>query len=265
MPHKIFISHNHLDKPIVEPIALKLSNIFGPEQVFYDSWSIRPGDGIIDKMNEGLDAPEFVFFFVSRKSITSEMVKLEWQNALHLATRAKTRLIPVRIDQVDMPAILRQTLYIDLFSIGLEAGIAQIVSVTQGNSSFVSNYPFFSNLSFDKELTGDNILNIIIRASHFLEPNPSFLILVGNNKEEIEWSAIGAPGWYGDFHDEIKLDNGSLHRGITIKPMGATLTPAFPVRLQLIRKSEPIIDFHGILHQQSETNWISIPEKSARC
>lgn len=47
----IFISHNYNDKGIIEPIALKLAEIFGQNQVFYDSWSMQPGDGIIDRMN----------------------------------------------------------------------------------------------------------------------------------------------------------------------------------------------------------------------
>ncbi|MCD5561543.1 toll/interleukin-1 receptor domain-containing protein [Lactobacillus delbrueckii subsp. lactis] len=50
----IFLSHNKLDKAVVEPIAIRLSNLYGQDNVFYDSWSIQPGDGIIDKMNEGL-------------------------------------------------------------------------------------------------------------------------------------------------------------------------------------------------------------------
>lgn len=58
----IFISHNHKDKPIVEPIALKLSEIFGQDKVFYDSWSMQPGDGIIDKVSEGLGETEYFFF-----------------------------------------------------------------------------------------------------------------------------------------------------------------------------------------------------------
>lgn len=45
----IFISHNHKDKHIIEPIALRLRQIFGEKKVFYDSWSIQPGEGIIDK------------------------------------------------------------------------------------------------------------------------------------------------------------------------------------------------------------------------
>ena len=51
---KIFISHNYKDKPIIEPVAIKLGEIYGRENVFYDSWTIQPGDGIIDKMNDGL-------------------------------------------------------------------------------------------------------------------------------------------------------------------------------------------------------------------
>src|SRR4051794_22504450 len=78
----IFISHTHADKPVVEPFALKLAEVFGEDQIFYDSWSIQPGEGIIDKMNEGLGATSVLFFFVSKKSLTSKMVDLEWQNAL---------------------------------------------------------------------------------------------------------------------------------------------------------------------------------------
>lgn len=69
----IFLSHNFKD-----------GDIFGQENVFYDSWSIQPGDGIIDKMNDGLTQCKLFFFFVSNNSLNSEMVKLEWQNALSL-------------------------------------------------------------------------------------------------------------------------------------------------------------------------------------
>lgn len=73
----IFISHTAKDKAIVEPIALRLAQVYGQNNVFYDSWSIQPGDGIIDKMNEGLTNCKFFFFFVSKNSLQSNMVKLE--------------------------------------------------------------------------------------------------------------------------------------------------------------------------------------------
>ena len=49
----IFLSHTHDDKPVVEPVALQLRKIFCEKKVFYDPWSIQPGDGFIEKMNDG--------------------------------------------------------------------------------------------------------------------------------------------------------------------------------------------------------------------
>ena len=80
------------------------------EKVFYDSWSMQPGEGIIDRMNHGLEECKFFFFFVSKNSLVSNMVKLEWQNALYKETQNKVKLIPVKLDDCLMPAILTQTL-----------------------------------------------------------------------------------------------------------------------------------------------------------
>ncbi len=259
MAHRIFLSHNHNDKPIVEPIALRLANIFGEDQVFYDSWSISPGDGIIDRMNKGLEAPEFVFFFVSATSLQSGMVKLEWQNALYSATKGKTRIIPVRVDGTPMPPVLMQTLYIDMHTVGLEAAIAQIVSVAQGNASFTPQYQGFSNLTFTATTSPSGVIDITIRASHLMEPNPTFMLLVGNPETEIVWEAPGAPGFYSGFNNGLRLNDGTTHNGILMRPMNATLTPAYPVRLRLSRKGAAAIDFRGVLHQVSEHQWNPIP------
>ena len=124
----IFLSHNHKDKAIVEPIAVVLKNKYGEDSVFYDSWSIKPGDGIIDKMNNGLEKCDFFFFFISNNSIHSEMVKLEWQNALVKAAKKELRFIPVRVDNCSMPDILLQILNIDLNKVGFDFGVRQIIN-----------------------------------------------------------------------------------------------------------------------------------------
>lgn len=98
----IFLSHTHADKALVDEIAGRLAKVFGKDAIFYDRWSIQPGDGIIDKMNAGLDNCRFFFFFVSKKSLQSGMVKLEWQNALLKATKGETKVIPVKVDDVLM-------------------------------------------------------------------------------------------------------------------------------------------------------------------
>ena len=142
----IFLSHNHKDKPLVEQIALRLRDTFGQDKVFYDSWSIQPGDGIVDRMNEGLEACELFLFCVSKNSLQSNMVKLEWQNAVLKAAKGQAKLVPVKLDDCLMPPILLQSLYIDLFGQGLEVALRQIVDVSQGRNTFAPGPQEFSNL-----------------------------------------------------------------------------------------------------------------------
>lgn len=262
MKHKIFLSHNHNDKPLVEAVALRLADIFGKQQVFYDSWSIRPGDGIIDQMNKGLAAPEFVFFFVSAKSLASEMVKLEWQNALYAASKGKTRVIPVRVDGSAMPAILMQTLYVDMHTVGLEAAIAQIVSITQGDASFTPQHQGFSNLTFTAVLDADGAIEIVVRASHLMEPNVKFVALVANTEAEIGWETPGVTMNVSGYNADVRLDNGMVTNGILLQPSGAALTPSHPVRLRLTRKADTPIAFHGLLHERGANSWIQVPRST---
>lgn len=260
MAHKIFLSHNHNDKPLVEAVALKLAGIFGQEQVFYDSWSIQPGEGIIDQMNKGLEAPEFVFFFVSKNSLSSGMVKLEWQNALYSASKGKTRIVPVRVDGTEMPALLKQTLFIDMHTIGLEAAIAQIVSVTQGHGSFTPQHQGFSNLSYSQEKSNDSSINITIKASHLMEPNPRFVFVTTNTEQEIGWGLTNQQPFIGGFNKDTftheKLGKAS---GILISPMSGSLTPQHPMRVTFKKTEMKDISIHGVFHEKSENEWVPIP------
>ena len=262
MNHKIFLSHNHNDKPLVEAVALRLANIFGQDQVFYDSWTIRPGDGIIDKMNSGLIAPEFFFFFVSTNSLASEMVKLEWQNALYAATKGKTRIIPVRIDSSDMPAVLRQTLFIDMHTIGFEAALSQIVNVTQENTSFTPQHQDFSNLTYSILKLEDGSIEITIKASHVSEPNPNFSFPVINEKDEISWWIKGQPATQGAFiKDEFQLNEGGLANAITMRPITGILAPNYPLTFHFKKRGDKNINLIDVLHDQGQNIWTKVPFK----
>lgn len=262
MSHKIFLSHNHADKPVVEPVALRLSAIFGESAVFYDSWSIRPGDGIIEKMNQGLEAPEYVFFFVSANSLASQMVKLEWQNALHMATKGKTQMVPIRVDGCAMPALLTQTLYIDMFSAGIEAAIAQIVSVTQGGSSFTPQHQGFSNLSYSNASGADGSIMLTIKASHLMEPNGSFLIATTNSSEEMSCVMANGQAHFGGFHvNVVSAPNGSALNGFSIRMMGGAITPAHPLRIKINKHTDIPLNVPAVFHEAGENQWNPIPYK----
>jgi hypothetical protein len=260
MPHKIFLSHNHNDKPLVEPVALKLRGIFGEDHVFYDSWSIRPGDGIIEQMNRGLEAPDYVFFFVSRASLESEMVKLEWQNALYKATKGATKLVPVRVDGSDMPAILAQTVYVDMHTNGLEAATAQIVGLAQGDASFTPQHQGFSNLSYTASYSDDGSVEITVSASHLMEPNPNFAFPVMNEKEDIGWFIKNQPGIYGSFRkNEFQLNEGPLANAIVMRPIVGSLTPNHPLTFQFKKCGNKKLEIIDVLHDQGNNLWKQVP------
>lgn len=263
MSHKIFLSHNHADKPIVEPVAVRLAEIFGIDQVFYDSWSIRPGDGIIEQMNRGLEAPEYVFFFVSTKSLASQMVRLEWQNALHAATRGKTRMIPIRVDGSTMPPLLAQTLYIDMFAVGLEAAIAQIVSVAQGSASFTPQHQGFSNLTFSAMVGADGSIVVTIEASHLMEPNPSFLLLTSNTEEEISWAHGNNEAFFGGYNKNAFINSNGEHvHAITFKTMGGAITPRHPLQINLSKRADAPLVLVEVRHEAGKNVWEPIPRKA---
>lgn len=260
MTQKIFLSHNHNDKPLVEAVALKLAAIFGQDQVFYDSWSIRPGDGIVDKINKGLEAPEFVFFFVSANSLASGMVKLEWQNALYSATKGKTRLIPVRLDGCDMPSLLRQTLFIDMHTIGLEAAIAQIVNVTQKDESFTPQYQGFSNLTYSVVKFDNGSVEITVSASHMMEPNPNFAFPVVNEEADIGWWIKGHPGIQGNFRmGAFQLNEDGVANAVVMRPITGNLTPAHPLIFQFRKLRENPLNLIDVLHDQGQDKWVRVP------
>ncbi|WP_421362212.1 toll/interleukin-1 receptor domain-containing protein [Agrobacterium rosae] len=258
----IFLSHNHADKPVVEPVALRLREIFGQDKVFYDSWSIQPGDGIIDKMNEGLKSPDFVFFFVSAKSLQSGMVRLEWQTGLYKATNGQCKIIPVRVDGTAMPAILMQNVYIDMFATGIEAAIVQIVNVIQGNNTFTPQHAGFSNLSFKAE--GDALTEIVIKisASHLMEPSVNFVLLFSNDEADIHVRLTNGQPHVGGFNKDLQLANGMIFNGVAITPFGGAITPTLPLSITVTAKNNKRIALRGVMHKVSETEYASIPLKA---
>lgn len=140
----IFISHTEVDKPLVEPIAQQLATVYGQENIFYDSWSVQPGEGIIGKMNDALTNCKFFFFFVSRHSLQSKMVELEWQTAIFMATKGQVNFIAVKIDDCIIPSILSQKKYINLSNDGLDVAVRKMKDVIEGRnvSGKGKFYPF---------------------------------------------------------------------------------------------------------------------------
>jgi hypothetical protein len=252
----IFLSHNSKDKVLVEPFALRLAQSFGQDDVFYDSWSIQPGEGIVDRMNKGLHASDLFFFFVSANSLGSKMVGLEWQNALMKATAGQMRLIPVRLDASLLPPILLQTLYLDLFTNGLENTLRQVIDIASGKSTFAPQHQGFSNVTASATQV-EKKWAITIRASHFTEPRCRFFILSDDTQDTANVSVERAAMYESGFQPELKLNNGLTTNGFLIG-LDSALTPNFPMRISLTgNDSRPSL--HGVLHEKAENRWEAVP------
>lgn len=256
----IFLSHNYNDKPVVEQFAVALSEVFGKESIFYDSWSIAPGEGIIDKMNEGLGAADLFLFFVSSNSLQSKMVEMEWQNGLMKASQGKMRLVPIKLDAALIPPILMQTVYLDLYNQGLDITLRQVIELAKGEDTFTRQFANFSNLRGTVEKASPNSVIVCIEAVHFTEPRSEFVFLLPESTEEKDIAArvTSASQFQRLFHTGLKLDNGLTCNGQMLG-VSSSLAPKFPFRALIEWRNGKEPDLQGALHHKTEEDWVSVP------
>ncbi len=183
MRKKIFLSHAHEDKDIVSNIAEELRKTFGEENIFYDSWSMKPGESFIDGMNKGLEECLYFFLFMSETSLKKPMVRLEWHNALVASLLDNSHFIPVRVDDIKPPAILLTKLYLDMYNRGLPQTIEDIKMLLAGKGIYdpASMEPF-SNLFVKFEKTTDGLV-ILINAKKLVEHSNNFAFWTSDGKK----------------------------------------------------------------------------------
>jgi len=256
----IFLSHNSKDKVIVEPIAIKLREIFGQENVFYDSWSIQPGDGIIDRMNEGLAKCTIFYFFVSNNSLSSYMVKLEWQNAVMKASNGRAKLIPVRIDNCLIPPILSQSLYIDLYTNGFDVALRQIVDIATGSNTYRPQFARISNLEARTPSFVGREIEVEVLAKYYMEPIPHFLFSTPNAENEISFQCKECNMYTSSFNKGVlSIDNGKDHENAIFLAPPGLITPGFPFIAQFKAITEADIRISSVWHEETKNNWKPIP------
>ena len=139
---RIYVSYSHHDRPLVERIVARLEE--DGHQVWIDTQSLVPGDNILQKMEQGLEAADVLLVVVSRNSLRSEWVQREFSAiALREISDGQQRIIPVRIDKADVPAYLAARVYIDLsdqFEAGdFEAGISVLSAALKRAAPTISS------------------------------------------------------------------------------------------------------------------------------
>jgi hypothetical protein len=109
---KIFISHSSLDKPVARQIGRRLRD--RGYEVWLDERELQLGDSLADSIASALSETPVLIALISKTSITSRWVQYELNQGVVRRVAGDAVVIPLRIDDVDVPAPLAGILYGDL-------------------------------------------------------------------------------------------------------------------------------------------------------
>lgn len=110
----VFISYQHADKRLAAGLQDGLEKL--GYFVWRDEGELLVGDSIVERVTAALDQIDFVVALVSESSVTSPWCQKEVSLAMTgEIARSGVKVLPVRIDQVEMPPSLKDKLYVEVY------------------------------------------------------------------------------------------------------------------------------------------------------
>jgi|SRR5579872_1258542 len=111
MNPKVFVSHATEDKDrFVIQFASRLRT--NGIEAWVDQWEINPGDSLVQKIfNEGLKSADAVIVVLSRNSVHKPWIREELDASIVKRIQGSAKIIPVVIDDCEVPEALKATLY----------------------------------------------------------------------------------------------------------------------------------------------------------
>lgn len=132
---KVFISHASEDKDrFVIPFATCLRE--NGVDAWVDQWEMAPGDSLVDKIfEEGLKNAQAIVIVLSSNSVNKPWVREELNAGVVNKITRKTKIIPVVIDECEVPESLRSTLWERISDLSnYESSFRKILSAIYGIS-----------------------------------------------------------------------------------------------------------------------------------
>ena len=177
---KVFVSYSSKDKDVIESVMPTIVSMVGKDNIIFDEFCLKPGDSIIDFMNNALESYSHFLFFVSKNSLDSFMCGLEWKNALILVKQKDRFFIPVIIDDCQIPSILLDTKHINPYCDGIDKFDKQLRFLLFDYQEPIEDNTK-SNL-YAIAFIASNSIDIEIGCNFWSEPNSSFCIATGLNE-----------------------------------------------------------------------------------
>jgi hypothetical protein len=122
----VFLSYAHADKVVARALAKELRN--ARVRVWIDEGELRAGDSIITRISEAIGEVQFVVALISKNSVSSNWCKKELSLAVNHGLRdGLVRLLPLRIDSVEIPPSLEDLLFLELRASDLPRIVRRLV------------------------------------------------------------------------------------------------------------------------------------------
>lgn len=102
---QIFISHNGKQKSQARLLAMAL--VEHGESVWFDEWTIRPGESLTGSIEDGLSRTDVLVLLWSKEAATSNWVGTELRAYIRRRVDDKSlRIIPIMMDDTPLPTLV---------------------------------------------------------------------------------------------------------------------------------------------------------------
>jgi len=130
---KVFISYAWKNQPLAKQLQRDLMR--DGVEVFIDYEKISGGDSLPARIGAGLEWCNTLVLLWSAEAAESYYVSQEWMSAFHL----RRRIVPCVLDDTELPALLRNKLYLNFSS--YETGYAELQRALLAESSTPTTRP----------------------------------------------------------------------------------------------------------------------------
>ena len=176
----VFICYSHADKVFVDSLARTL--VKNKTRVWLDRWELKVGDSLVQKIQDAITEADALLVVLSNASVESEWVKRELSAATIRELEEKRVLIlPVVIDDCQVPLLLRDKVYVDFrsdFGEGIQQILETVARITSDSLGRITDKEYYTDLSFYPGFTGENYFIDIFLVSL---PNDSYPISIMTN------------------------------------------------------------------------------------
>lgn len=189
MSPKVFISHASEDKDrFILEFATRLRS--KGVDAWIDRWEMLPGDSLVDKVfEEGIRNAQAVIVVLSRYSVNKKWVREELNAAFIKRINESSKLIPVIIDNCEVPEALKSTIWETISDINhYDAEFDHILMSIFGKyeKPVLGSTPPYARASFDALTNLTEVNSVVFKsACEIALPRPGPLVATDSLVEKL--------------------------------------------------------------------------------